>query len=515
MGADGPGVTLEVVPTAIELPGGDRPAQALVVVRGPAGLSMRGARLSGWAESGIEVRIEGETPVDLKPSEDHAWVVRLTPLPSCNLPTKVHLQLDYTAHAGDEQKAETARVALAELVVKPPHGETVESAADVQVSVMNESINEQSPTQVYVIVTNKTNVPTKASLRVLGPSFLRPQGRKPPVPLAPRQSIVLETALEAGPSVRPGKYLVLFDVLIAWDEAGLPRERHVVSSREITVGVFGESTVLTLFGLPSVFLLPGFLVLLTFETLYRWGFLRSEAAPDDTLLKVNQPAFWVIGITLTGLQVLGYNAFTSPHKNLLEGYGLSDIARLWAVAVLGLGCGGYLSYRTIAWLVRGGVVLVGRLRAWYRSRYTFTADDDPAQALKRLAILRRKTLLPRHRTELEGTQRNVFQLEPPTPGRDRRWVGPGIVYRWTLANSELSTQERERFQRDLRQAISDSREKTNKTGRVASLLQRGKRTSALVYRWENVPGLDGPREIEAARLQPGPATADLIFEEED
>jgi hypothetical protein len=42
---------------------------------------------------------------------------------------------------------------------------------------------------------------------------------------------------------------------------------------------FGESTVLALFGLRSVFLLPGFLVLLTFETRYRWGFLAPARCP--------------------------------------------------------------------------------------------------------------------------------------------------------------------------------------------------------------------------------------------
>jgi len=517
--ADKPTVSLEVVPPSVELPGGIQSAQALVVVRNTSENSFCYARLSGWADRGLQVEIEEPGAFSIAPGEDHGWVVRVTPQGVANLPSKVRLRLDYAAQPSDDKKKATTHIALGELEVKPPHGETLESVAEDQVSLAGEAIDEQVPTQVYVVVTNKSNVPVQAKLLVRTPPFLEAEVPRSTVPLAPRQSIVLDAQLKARPQVRPGKYLVLFDVVFQWDEAGQPRERHVVSSHEITVGVFGESTVLALFGVPSVFLLPGFLVLLTFETLYRWGFLRPNPQPGESLLKVNAPAFWLLGITITGLEIACYAYFTvkiAGHayftgKNLLVGYGLRDIANLWIVSVVGLGLMGYMLYRIVAWLGQAAVWLWVRAREAYLARYIFTADDDPIMALTRLSRSRGATFLPRFNLGQGGQATPVFQLERPSLGRDRRWVGPGIVYSWTLQNSNLSRAKQDRLQSDLRRRL----ESRNDPKGVAKLLDKGYQNNALTYRWETVADIDGPREIEVTHLQQPMALAHLVTEEDE
>ena len=56
--ADGPTVSLEIIPPSVELPGGLQSAQALVVVRNATENLLRDARLTGWADSGLQVEIE-------------------------------------------------------------------------------------------------------------------------------------------------------------------------------------------------------------------------------------------------------------------------------------------------------------------------------------------------------------------------------------------------------------------------------------------------------------------------
>ena len=83
----------------------------------------------------------------------------------------------------------------------------------------------------------------------------------------PHSTESAEMVISAASQVTPGRYVIEFPVTAEWDEAGYHQMRVLTVDKEVSVGVFFESDLLKVLGVPSFLILPGALVLFTMQLL--------------------------------------------------------------------------------------------------------------------------------------------------------------------------------------------------------------------------------------------------------
>ena len=136
-------------------------------------------------------------------------------------------------------------------------------------------------------------------------------------------------------SIQPGEYFVTFNTTATTRNS----QQAIVSTatQKIKLGILGESAILTLLGVPSLLVLPGFLVTVTFISLWK---LKPA---KKIVFNVKEPEFWLIAISLSLIMILIYPPITAlltkwqlitGPRNYLAGYGVVDIVILWIVSIL-------------------------------------------------------------------------------------------------------------------------------------------------------------------------------------
>jgi hypothetical protein len=140
--------------------------------------------------------------------------------------------------------------------------------------------------------------------------------------LSPHQTSIIPIKITTSDRVPPGKHFLVFDVHFAWSEDG-KQLGNIIVTQEVKVGVLGESEILTVLGLPSFLILPGFLMLVTIRLLWNLGIVKSPEPIGEFPLQVEKPDFWVVSITISGIVAVLYPLFTK--RNYLDSYGLKDI----------------------------------------------------------------------------------------------------------------------------------------------------------------------------------------------
>ncbi|MDZ4152884.1 hypothetical protein, partial [Methylicorpusculum sp.] len=196
-----------------------------------------------------------------------------------------------------------------------------------------------------------------------------------PLVISPQSTVAIDFKIKANPTILPGKYIGLIDV-DAKTSCGV--SLHRVAAYEVTLGVFGQSELLTTIGVPSLLFLPGFLVLSIWLLIWRMGlrvsFLKKEGSSNDFFVAGTDPEFWLLGITFSLLMFI--SARNLWGLGYQRPYQLSDIATLWG-ASLGVGL---LTYLLIFWVTRWREkYLEGR-----RVAKLLTSNDSVITALERI-----------------------------------------------------------------------------------------------------------------------------------
>lgn len=119
-----------------------------------------------------------------------------------------------------------------------------------------------------------------------------------------REKAIVPFDVSATDVVRPGKHLLAFEIELKWQEEGQKQESTLIASHEVDVGVFGESEILTLLGVPAFFLLPGFLLLVVLR-IFILPVKRRED-PQATMpfpldITVHPTEFAAVAITISRL----------------------------------------------------------------------------------------------------------------------------------------------------------------------------------------------------------------------
>ena len=201
----------------------------------------------------------------------------------------------------------------------------------------------------------------------------------------------------------------------------------MIATQAAKVGVAGESEVLTALGIPSLLLLPGFLLLATASVLWKARVMRDESDDATFPFPLKEPESWVP--TVIGSAAILFIAWLFG-VNLLDRYSLTDLVLLW-----------------IASMIAGGVLYVGALLISNRLRRSRipTAADEPIALLEKLAKQGLDLRRPRFSYDTGSGTLDLYLLQPPSDSRPSTWSAPKIVYTWAKLDDALN----ERIQEQL------------------------------------------------------------------
>jgi hypothetical protein len=173
-------------------------------------------------------------------------------------------------------------------------------------------------------------------------------------------------------------------------------------TREVAVGVLGESEMLKLLGVPSLLFFPGFLALTSFGLLWRFRVFRGPYADPNPPLSEKDPGFWVISIILSAILV---GIFVAVRSDFLQFYGLPDLLEIWIVSIA-LGAIGYVLFK------------LGE-RIWESFR-------TPFHILRKLSRSGQTTQV--RRVQLKGITEPAFVIKVQSNGS--AYVCPRIILLW-------------------------------------------------------------------------------------
>ena len=469
--AQEPLVKLEVTPATIELPAKGE-AQAQVVLRNKSQTALQNVKLDWF--SGTQVDIKADEPNELAslPSQaDRYWTLHFDQSTNGLIPGNVYLRVKYdtTGTTGVSQ------VLYATLAVNSRQTDEVNKVVEVVPRTSSTQLNEQRPGQVFLVITNKGNLPiTLGQITSSGPGFISGTPDMSKLPpnnqIEARDSAYVPVEIKVIDAVRPGKHLLLFQTPIEWGPKENRQRANVIAQQEFDVGILGESELLTALGLPSFLILPGFLMIVVY------GLLDKRKVMDESILKnaTNAP-LWIGAITLSGVMAflypLGTRLLGGVKRDYLISYGLGDIIRVWIASIL---------IGVVAWL---SVQWVKRL-----VQYLFrpSTKDKPEWLLKKLSWHGLKLNLSKF--SVNGNE--VFLLERPRENQETYWVGPYINIQWPSVEQRLKAE-----QTALKARVSEQLDGDNPWA-LAKSIEEGKRKKVLTAEWDTAGGLSGPTKMD-------------------
>lgn len=279
-----------------------------------------------------------------------------------------------------------------------------------------DSLHENDKGSVLLTISNGTSDTLKLGTSIttkLNDADVVPTRAAAVVP--PQSVVVIPYQVTAHSEITPGEYTGLIGV-DAQTSCGLAI--HRVASYSVKLGVFGQSELLTALGVPSLLLLPGFLILTLWMLLWRFkelglrvSFLAKSPGAEEFFVGVKDGEFWLLGITFSLLIF-----FISPKLIGYSGpYNLKNIATLWGLSLL-ISLALYLAF---LWF--------DRWRKKQAAALALTPKDSPLVAVERMvkrkwprANCRPVTTKPGVTPEIHG-----FELWEEKPG-ESVWVVPRI-----------------------------------------------------------------------------------------
>jgi hypothetical protein len=506
-----PSITVKVTPGTVALPPQGK-VKVVVVAHNPSSDTLSNVRLSWFTDVPVDVSVTAPPADTLAPLGVLEWTLELAqrgPEPASGT---VHLQIDYRWQ--DEERASpTAQVAFGSLQVKPRALQPVDQIATVAVQTSLSELMQHRPGWVYLVVTNPSNRPIRVKEIVpYGPDFVtfEPPRATVDVPLDARAAHSFPVEVKAGDQVRPGAHLLLFEVVLEWQEAGRTWEGRLTATHPVQVGIVGESALLKLVGVPTLLVLPGFLILITLGGLWRLYWPKQP----EWRLGVKTPEFWALAIALSlMIALVVYPLLTTwwfdQPRNYLGGYGLRDITYVWVGSIVLT----LLVYLMAAGCYQLGRRVLERCRKW-RARHRPTAQDSPLELLQKLGhqgrisialnVLLNKFLsrklghqdqgqgIVRYRVAFTraGQPQRGFLLEPRTNRREKLWVGPPIVIEW-LGEADVAFQQR----------VERQLGPEGDVAHLARLLAQGVQKRLLRVRWKGTAYLKAPCALPQAEFQ--------------
>lgn len=497
--AQTPDVVLGVLPATIELPPSAR-ATALVQVHNGGSNAMNDLHLSAYSNlQGTNISLGNSDLVQLPPGGEHAWPVNIDAPHEMFRDGAAIFRLDYnqgdSTHGGTVPHVSTATARLIPVTATP-----AEEVLALDIQSVNDSVNEQRPGTLYLVVHNLWNRSIHVEgAHVAGPPFLRLQTMLSPSSLQSRSSSPSHAGFDLGPYasraitvtvsardvVQPGEHLLVFEVPVAWHDAAGAHRAAVVATHTVKVGVFAESEMLLALALPSFLFLPGLLILVAME--FVWGAGRANDEKSRYPLRLSAREFAVMSIFISILAALAYPPLSKrlggEERNYLYGYGLTDVIRIWTLAlaagmVLGLA-------------LRCGPGAVRRLTTQVQRRLLPAEGDEPLAVLRKLGRLGRKLVHDVADMKM-GDQPpvRVLVLDTASDGTAALMVSPEIILTWSDGNHY-----------DIQGAVEREMVPTGSPKRLAQLLEQCERQGVMRVAWDPSSHLRSPHRAARTHLE--------------
>ncbi len=451
--AEAAGVTTTIFPARVHLSQGQTSTVSLIVSNGETD-ALRRLALSIMVDgSGVSASRVGAITGVIRPGAAALVHIRVTTPRLLLTGIDVNFVLTYTDSA--------LGVGVATLEVDPPRPLNPPSIATMAVDATLGAVESGDTTPMYLVLTNHS-----AQSLAVGPiafdlpSFLKRTTQTPLfVKLAPYQSQPVSIMIKADTRVRPGKHEIVVTAPIRVGPAG--QTFSLTAAQEATVEVQGGTALLTVFGIPALFLLPGLLLVGIPAALWNIRLLRHRSDARSSLaVDLKSPAVIGLGVVLSFVMVFFY--WKAVRVDLFDYYGLPDIVELLTISAV------------------TGVVLYTipmAVRFWLQARKTPKASDGPIQILRKLGRQQLSTRLP---TYLENGH-SIYALQRPDLDRASSWLSPGIELEWMSGDHS-----------ELAERVAAARDNDRDPDKLARLLAQGQASSALSVRWIAWPGVDGP-----------------------
>jgi hypothetical protein len=461
-----PRLDIKAFPASVDLEPWGEPSQLMLVVRNPGPVAVSNLKLSEFTDIYLDVTQKNQAVKAIKPGQDAAFVFILRPTSSEIAAGNVYFRFNYDG----------AQISTVAVPVKIRGGAKAEDILKVNLQTTLATLYEYQSGKVDVQITNQSADELAASVWPVDyPTFIQFQPWNRRVTLHPFATSIVQFEVTTAGKLLMGKQLLLFEVDFAPAGEGGFHKRSVVVSKEVDVGVVGESDLLKLLGVPSFLFLPGCLAIWAAYILWKIKLFKPEMGFDLTFPK---PEFLVVSVTLSML--LGVLYWIIRGVNILRGYDFADLVLVWilSIAVGGLSYSGYAGWKD--YQRRRHEKLQAGLKAAVIAR-TPSGGDTPIALLKKLSL--QKLGLVRTRVEFKG--KTWFIVEPDL-GQDALWMARRIQCEW---HDDATS--------DSRRKVSDLLDSNGDPGQLADVLQAA--SPELDLRWE---GTEPPTQAARDALTP-------------
>jgi hypothetical protein len=477
-------VQVELLPQSLKLVA-DEKRLITVVARNGSTAPVQKLHLGWTAKPGLTITDQTGDKESLAAGATARWTVEVTTVGTLTEAAQIFFLLDYLQQdaapspspgAPASTPATTTPVSVsAPLDIQPRAPIALEKLVEVRPESSLKLLQDPHKGKIYVVVNNKSAIPiTVESITPQAPEddlVVKPMALKQVV--GPQTQEAFAITVEADKKgVNPGKHVLLFKVDLSWKEEGVPQTGSIVSKYEFDVGVIGNE-LLTAVGVPTLLLLPGFMMILVFAT-----FWNHVGARPQIPLNFKSGEFWALAVLLSLSTALVYPYF-SEQRNYLDRYGLPDVYRIW----FGSAAVGFL-----AWVIAVAVRWLWKL-FWKKRQvaHTFLPSDGPIEVLLKLARTIRTFSLKQAVVQHEGKPARVLLLHPGGDGQ-KACVAPRVVVK---LKPDLEAAARAVLEERLNTHLA----KSGAPGELADFLKQEE--GHLDIRWETKDTVEGVTEVDA------------------
>lgn len=415
-----PALELSSLPAEVTLAPG---ATVLVAVRVSASGEdpVDGLRLDHFAPEDIALELAATAPNEALPAGASAtWVYRLRRAEGGTRLGPVLWRL-----TGIERRQGGRVPVAATTVTKVAASEEKEAVATLELRSGFETFRDLRGAAIFLVVENETGSDLMVeAIRPYAPSFMEVEAVDQDLPLTvpPRSTRSLQYSLSAT-AVQAGTHTLLWEADLAWNEGGRRQRATLLASKDVPVGMLGESELLNVLKVPSLLLLPGILVLLT------WHWLRKSVHPRATEakpIKLDAVEFLFGAATLSLAAAFVYPLATGfvfgDPRDFVVLAGFRDIVNLWWGAIFA----GF-----VGWAVwYGGGSVVRRGRSWLE-KWRMPGERSSARSV--LKKLRNELSLQRRKVQFEAPDGVTRQGLVLFERKGRTWLAPTMVVRVAAA----------------------------------------------------------------------------------
>lgn len=434
-------IQLEIKPLKILL-AQEEPSDVLIIARNTSSSLISNLQLKWLSDTDVAIRNNLPNDASIQPNGTLAWSVRLTQDTKKRTDGSIFFMLHYDKKGTTGIKGSFG-VALATLEVQSRPPDAVNKMAEVVIESALDEIQEQRSGDIYLVVKNISNVPiTLAQIKGDKPDFITldiPSINAKGLSIDPQKAEVLKIPVKVGDKAHPSKQRIVFTAPFSWIKSGQAGSGSLIVPYTVNVNILGESDLLKLLGVPSLFFMPGFLMLEVILIL-----LKRVTPAQKKQVEFSASEVILISVTLSLVAALLYPHITGTigqQRNYLTGYGLKDIYLLWF---------GSITIGLVFWsAMTGCLALINKYKEYKKAvkeRQRMPSEkDSPIEILKKLSLNNIKFPLTQVKVRIKSDEMQCFLISSEIT--DKAWVAPHIIARKTetVAHEDQQQKDREKL----------------------------------------------------------------------